>query len=128
MENAVNEKSKIKNDIIFISIILAVIVAIGAVYVFSRGEGDTVTVTVDGKLYGEYPLSVDRTVEIKVGESVNVLVIEGGRARISSATCPDGICASHKPVNREGESIICLPNKVVVSIHSHSENTPDIIV
>ena len=76
MENAANEKSKLKNDIIFIAVILAVIVAVGAVYIFSRAEGDTVTVTVDGKLYGEYSLSEYRTVEIKTSGGVNVLVIE----------------------------------------------------
>jgi hypothetical protein len=72
----VNKKSKAKNDIIFIAVILALILALGAFYVFSHGEGDTVTVTVGGVLYGEYPLSEGRTVEIKNGEAVNALRFE----------------------------------------------------
>jgi hypothetical protein len=124
----VNKKSKAKNDIIFIAVILALILALGAFYVFSHGEGDTVTVTVGGVLYGEYPLSEGRTVEIKNGESVNLLIIEGGRARVASASCPDGICAAHKPISRDGESIVCLPNEVVITVNKKSTDSPDIIV
>ncbi len=124
----VNKKSKAKNDIIFIAVILALILALGAFYVFSHGEGDTVTVTVGGVLYGEYPLSEGRTVEIKNGEAVNLLIIEGGRARVATASCPDGICAAHKPISRDGESIICLPNRVVITVRSGTGESPDIVV
>ncbi|MBQ8862174.1 MAG: NusG domain II-containing protein [Clostridia bacterium] len=121
-------KSKIKNDIIFIAVILAVVCAIGFIYISTRAPGDTVTVTVDGKFFGEYPLSVDRTVEIKTNEKVNILIIEGGKAHIKEATCPDGICTAHKPISRDGESIVCLPNKVVIIVSATGEDTPDIVV
>ena len=96
-----------------------------------RGEGDTVVVEVDGKVYGTYALDVDRTVEIRTGdggEELNLLVIEGGRARVETATCPDGICAAHRPISREGESIVCLPHKVVITVKlSGGGDGPDII-
>lgn len=118
---------KIKNDVIFIAAIL-ILAALAALLLFiSRSEGDRVTVTVDGKLFGEYPLSEDRTVEIKQGEHYNVLIIEDGYARIERASCPDGICSSHRPVKHDGESIICLPNKVVIEVHSSSDGQVDII-
>jgi len=46
----------------------------------------------------------------------NVLVIENGEASIKSATCPDKICVSHRKISKSGETIVCLPNKVVVEI------------
>ena len=128
MRGEARKSPKVKNDIIFIAVLLALIAVLGAVYIFSRGEGDTVTVTVGGELYGEYPLSEDRTVEIKNGDAVNLLIIEGGKAFVGSASCPDGICVSHKPISRDGESIICLPNEVVVTVRKKSADTPDIIV
>lgn len=97
MNGIADKKPRVKNDIIFISVLLAVIIAAGALYMLSRSEGDTVTVTVGGAPYGEYPLSTDRTVEIKNGEAVNLLIIEGGKARVEYASCPDGVCVSHKP-------------------------------
>lgn len=118
---------KVRNDIIFIGAILLLAV-IGALFLLLfREEGDFVTVTVDGKLWGEYSLSENRTVEIKQENGYNILVIEDGYARVESASCPDGICSSHKPVRHDGESIICLPNKVVVEVHSSSGDKPDIV-
>ena len=71
-----------------------------------------------------------QTVEIITGETnerKNVLVISEGAAYVSEANCPDGICAAHKPVSHNGESIICLPNKVVIKVVTTEELTPDII-
>lgn len=113
---------------IFIAVLLALILAFGGFYILSCGDGDTVRVTVGGELYGEYPLSQDTTVEIRNGENLNLLIIEGGKARVETASCPDGICVSHKPISRDGESIICLPNEVVVSVHKTETDAPDIIV
>ena len=79
-----------------------------------------VVVTVDGKEFGRYSLAEDVTVEIRTGaqgEELNLLVIKGGQAYVETATCPDGICAGHKPIKRDGESIVCLPHKIVVSLN-----------
>ncbi|MBQ9747022.1 MAG: NusG domain II-containing protein [Clostridia bacterium] len=122
-------KSRARNDIIFIAVLLAAVCAVGLLYFFVRAEGDTVAVTVNGKLFAEYPLSEDRTVEIRMGDNLNILVIKDGEAYVSEASCPDGICAAHKPISRDGETIVCLPNKVVVSISIKSgAEEPDIIV
>ena len=59
--------------------------------------------------------------------SINILVIENGKAYVNQASCPDGICSSHRPIGNDGESIICLPNKVVVEIRTSDKNRPDVI-
>lgn len=126
-----NKKRKIRNDLILIGSLIVVLALIGLAFMLLRGEGDTVVVEVDGKVYGTYALDVDRTVEIRTGEGgkeLNLLVIEGGKARVETATCPDGICAAHRPIFREGESIVCLPHKVVITVKlAGGGNEPDII-
>ena len=125
------KKRKLRNDLILIGALIAVLVLVGLAVWLLRGEGDTVVVEVDGKVYGTYALSVDRTVEIRTGdggEELNLLVIEGGRARVETATCPDGICAAHRPISREGESIVCLPHKVVITVKSSGGDGPDVAV
>ena len=123
---------KFKNDLIFIVSLVLVLALVGAAFFFFRGEGDVVRVTVDGELYGSYPLSEDVRVEIVTGEdgeAYNVLVIRDGVAYVESASCPDGICADHKPIRRDGESIVCLPNRVVITVDtSDGEEQPDLIV
>ena len=119
---------KYKNDIIFIAAILAV-VAIAAVALFLlRGEGSTVTVEVDRQIIGTYSLAIDRVVDIPTDDGeMNRLVIRDGKAFMESATCPDGVCVSHRPISREGETIVCLPHKVVVTVIGGNENEPDVI-
>ena len=120
------EKRKIKNDVILIASLTIAFALIGACLLLLGKQGDTVTVTVDGKLYGEYPLARDTAVEILSEGGHNLLVIRDGAALVEDASCPDGICAAHRPISRNGESIICLPNKVVISVSSESENEPDL--
>ncbi|MBQ9132049.1 MAG: NusG domain II-containing protein [Clostridia bacterium] len=118
---------KFKNDMILIGGLLLVI-ALGAMILFLlRTPGDTVVVTVDGRAFGEYPLSRDREVELHSENGYNLLIIREGKAYVSQASCPDGICSSHRPISKSGESIICLPNKVVVEIRTQNKNQPDLI-
>ncbi len=118
---------KRKHDVIFICALLAVLCALGYFVMITGKTGDTVTVTVDKTVFGEYPLNVDRSVEIRTKNTLNVLVIKDGQATVESASCPDGICARHKAISRDGESIICLPNKVVITVSAKNESAPDIV-
>ena len=76
------------------------------------------SVTVDGKEYGTYALSTDLKLEITGNTEgrVNILVIKNGEAYVDYADCPDLICARHRPKKNVGDSIVCLPNKVVVTV------------
>ena len=124
--------SKFKNDVIFIAVLLSVVILAGLGFSFLRANGDRVTVTVNGRIYGVYSLAEDTEVEIRTGESgeeLNHLVIRDGKAYIKIATCPDEICASHKPIFRVGESIVCLPHRVVITVEGNQKDAqPDMVV
>lgn len=81
-----------------------------------------VSVTVDGDDFGTYRLDEDQTVDI---DGMNTLLIEEGTARMKEADCPDQICVHHREISRNGESIICLPNQVVVSVVSSEDSELD---
>ena len=120
----------VRAGLAILAVLLAAVMIFGALWYFCRGEGDLVRVEVDGILFGEYSLSVDRTVEIRTGEGrdqLNLLVIENGEARVVEASCPDGICAAHRAISRSGESIVCLPHRVVVTVKAVSADAPDLI-
>lgn len=119
---------KYKNDIIFIAAILAVVAIAAVALLLLRGEGSTVTVEVDRQIIGTYSLAIDRVVDITTDDGeMNRLVIRDGKAFMESATCPDGVCVSHRPISREGETIVCLPHKMVVTVIGGNENEPDVI-
>lgn len=130
-QNKCDARRKRRNDIVFILALVIICTFVGLSFFFLREVGDSVTVTVDGKGYGTYALSNDVTVEIKNTDGVvtNILIIKDGKAHVEYASCPDGICVAHKPISREGESIVCLPNRVVITVvSSESSNEPDIKV
>ena len=122
----------LRNDLIFIAALFVIVSVFGLCFYLFRVEGDKVVVTVDGEVFGTYSLSEDVTVEIRTGaqgSELNLLVIKDGKAYVEAATCPDGICAGHKPISRKGESIVCLPHRVVITVHgTDTDEEPDIIV
>lgn len=85
-------------------------------------EQAVVLVTVKGADFGTYRLDEDQTVDI---EGKNTLVVEDGAAYMEEADCPDQICVRHRRISRNGESIICLPNQVVISVKSSEDSELD---
>lgn len=80
-------------------------------------DGRAVEVQVDGMTVAALPLDTDTTFIIDSADGGrNTLVIADGRAIVTEATCPDGVCVRHRAIDRAGQSIICLPNKVVVRV------------
>ena len=119
-----------RNDIIFIAALLLIIAIIGLGFFLLRKEGTTVTVEVGGQVFGEYSLFRDTVVDIDTGDGeVNRLVIREGKAFVETATCPDGICVGHRPISRKGESIVCLPHRIVIKVTDNgADEGPDIVV
>lgn len=46
----------------------------------------------------------------------NLLIIENGQANMVSADCPDKICVGMPAIQNTDESIVCMPNKVIVTV------------
>ena len=116
---------KIRNDTILILVILAIVLSVFLVVYFNKREGTYVTVTVDGRYYATFPLNEDREVIIEnpLSENyVNKLVIKDGKASVTEANCRDGICSAHAPIHLNGESIVCLPHKLAVTVTSESRD------
>ena len=125
-----NNKRKIKNDVILAVIVIA-IAATGLLLLnVFKTEGAFAVVKIDGKETERYPLSVNTEVVIETeNDGKNTLVIEDEKAFIKDATCPDKICEGHSKISFKGETIVCLPHKVVIEIVADdSDNELDVVV
>lgn len=89
------------------------------------GEGEYVRITVDGVVYGEYPLSEDRIIEVYGTWGYNRVIISAGAVSVTEADCPDKYCMAHTPAARGGQTIICLPNKMAAEVLAR-EAAPEI--
>jgi len=119
---------KRKNDIILVAVIglLAILLWLG-IY-FTQNEGAYAYVTVKNAEYGKYPLDTDTEIRIGDGSTYNILVIKDGKAEVTEASCPDKLCVHQGKVHYDGQSIICLPNKVVVEIVGGEQSKVDAVV
>lgn len=118
-----------KNDVIFISILAVFCLAVCvAVYKGGGVEGSNILITVDGKEYGTYSLLEEQNIVIEQGNEKNVIVIEGGKAYMLDASCPDQLCVDQNEISFDKESIICLPNKIVLTVISDVESEVDGII
>lgn len=107
---------KTRNDIILIAAVVLIAAIAIVCLIFLKKDGKTASVYVDGRLYGKYQLTESATVDIQSENGTNRLVIADGKASITEASCPDLRCVHHYAISKDTEQIICLPNKVVVSI------------
>ncbi|MBO5042190.1 MAG: NusG domain II-containing protein [Clostridia bacterium] len=104
-----------KNDIILLAVVLGVAAVLFVSIWLLAPKGEVAVVTVDGEEFGAYDLLKDQEILLPEGHK---LVIENGEARMVYAPCRDQICVHHIPVSRKGETIVCLPYRVVVTVSS----------
>lgn len=100
-----------KGDIIALACII-LISAVSLVLLFFRGDGTTVTVKQDNKTVYSGRLAEDTKVEL-LG---NTVTVNGGAVYMQWAACKNQICVHTGKISKAGESIICLPNRVIVEI------------
>ena len=91
-------------------------------------DGGKAVITVDGQVVQELPLDEDTTYQVETPEGYNIVEIKDGWADVIEADCRDGLCADQKRIHKTGETIVCLPHKMVVTIEAGTENTVDAVV
>lgn len=124
------QKTK-KNDIILIGgiLVLALLAYVGmTLFQGANTHNAEAVVLIDGVEYGSFPLDTDTVERIELPDgSYNVLEIKEGKADVTEASCPDGICVNHRAVSRQKQSITCLPNKLVVEIRNGEVSDVDAV-
>ena len=116
-----------KRDLILIGILLLTALILFLLFKDKQlKEPDAVAVvTVDGTEIARYPLSQDGTFVLNEGS--NTLVIENGEAWVSEANCPDKLCMGFGKISKNGEIIVCLPNRLIVMIEGGEASGIDAI-
>lgn len=116
-----------KNDLILAAVFLIIGIAALLYMNLNKKAGDKVLVTVNGQVYKELSLNKDAQLEIVGDFGNNILEIKDGYADITSATCNDGICVHSNKISNNNETIVCLPNKVIVKVISQNTDLNQVI-
>lgn len=103
-------------DAVVIFIIAAIAVLIFAMGFIFSGYGKTVTVTVNSETVAELPLNKNAEIPLDTDYGKNTIVIKNGKCYISFADCRDNICVKHSSISKKGESIVCLPHRLIAEV------------
>jgi len=120
-----------KGDLVII-LMMALIVIVGSVYSLYQG-GDQgqkiVVVTQDQDVIHRFTLTetYERTFRVEHGDHWNEIHIKGGQVWIEAANCKNQVCVHEKPISRVGQSIVCLPHKLMIEIEGQDDQEVDII-
>ena len=103
-----------KADVILALALIVIGLAMSWFFSFGQAAGSELVITRGGKVFGTYSLAEDRTIEVKQDSHINKITIKNGH--VSMSFCHGQDCVQQHSISRTGESIVCLPNKVMLEI------------
>lgn len=112
-------------DIIVIAAILVISLSVLFIALLTKKDGAVVSVEINGERAGVYSLDVNQVYSLNGG--TNVLVIEDGRAYLNYSNCPDHTCEKTGKISHVGETIICLPNRISITVEGDADGGVDLI-
>ena len=115
-----------KRDIVLAAVLL--ILGITGVLIVKYGlkSGNTADIYIDDKLVQTIDMSVDDEYTFQTDKGSNTVEVRNCAVSMKSADCPDKVCVRMGTKNRNGETITCLPHKLVIEVHGGQEQEVDI--
>lgn len=117
----------IRKSDIFLAVFFILIGLVPLFFIFAHDDkGHTINVNVDNKPYGRYSLEKNKVIKIKQPNGhINIIEIKNGKAFMKSSTCKNQNCVQQGKINSNNQTIVCLPNKVIITVDSKKQNEFD---
>lgn len=119
-----------------IIVVIFILLSFAPVLVFSLNRASSPTqeavLSVDGKEIKTFDLSDNSQAytyryEDKDGD-YNLIEVKGNRIRIKEADCGDQICVRRGWIDQSGETIVCLPHKLLIEVKSSDGGEPGSVI
>ncbi|PRR78130.1 hypothetical protein CLLI_18940 [Clostridium liquoris] len=119
------------DKVILIVILVVIILGFSGTFIYKnymKSSDKIAVIKQDGNVLKRINLtkltsSTEMTIKTKNGH-FNKIVIEKDKIRILDADCPDKVCVKTGTISQPGDSIVCLPHKLIITIEgdkTHSE-------
>lgn len=112
-----------KGDIALITVAVISLV----LWLIPKPQGGRVIISVNGEVYREVSLDENSVIPIETEFGKNTVVIEKGGVSVTHSNCPDGLCEKDR-ISKSGESIVCLPNRLSVTVEGKNKKEVDVIL
>ena len=119
--------------VIAVAALLVAVLMWAAFYLVPRRDGSLVAVIrVDGKEVARLPVggSQVQTREVQLKGGIATVEYGQGKVRIrppSEPFCPDGICWKTGWISRSGQSIVCVPNHMTITLEGSGSGVDTVV-
>jgi len=119
-----------KGDIIIIVILAVALISWYGINQLGESEDDRqAVIETNGEVYKTIPMKAGMKqqeihIELENGNHIDIIIDENG-AYVKDVICPDKVCQKTGVVNKVGQSIVCLPNRVIVYIEGKTGSDVD---
>jgi hypothetical protein len=90
-------------------------------------EGRVVVIEVDGELVGNFSLEEKRLIPVAGKLGTTGVEIVGNGVRVLDSPCPHKLCVKSGTISKSGETLVCLPNGVVIRIEGGEKPSVDAV-
>ena len=111
--------SKVKKLLPIAAIMLTVLVCVLWIVIQNscREPGRSAEVRVNGTAVMTLLLNEDKTVELEGANGIRLKIVTGGGGvHVEHSECPDKICVNKGIISDVGDTIICMPARVVIEV------------
>ena len=120
------KNKRLKNDIILICSVVALTLIILILVTMINKTGSKVIIEQNSKQVAVLDINKNQEYNLYNDNKIcNTVVIKDGEVYMSYANCKDKICVNHNKISKNNESIICLPNKVIVTVVDSKDGEVD---
>lgn len=107
----------------FLLFFIFIAAALISAFTFPRpAEGkEMVRIISNGEEFGTYPLDQDKKIDITRDGHHNIVIIQDGAVHMDYSNCKNQICVHTGEISDKSETIVCLPNYVIVEIIGNGE-------
>ena len=123
-----NENRKLINlrDGIIVTMITAAAIA-GVFLLRSYDNNEYAVISCDNTRLAQVPLNEDKSYSFPEAEGM-VFTVSDGKISVSESSCSDGICEKTGAISGKGQAIVCVPNKITVTIEGNIQNDLDVVL
>ena len=123
-----------KMDIVIIAVLL--ILSFTPHLIFFKtsqksSKNNYVIIKVDGKIHKKIDLSKvkkSEKVNLNLPNGKNTLLIKNNSIQMKSANCNDALCVKQGNISKVGQTIICLPHKLIIEIKGDELDSKDDLI
>ena len=106
----------------FIIILFCALIIVSTKFLWNLPQGEYLEIYKNNKILATYSLNQKITKIINGAKGDTKIIIDNGRVRFVSAPCTKKYCIHQGWINKANQIIICIPNKISISIFGGEKN------